>query len=235
MSQMQVSNSHIAFNGWRTGSMYSFRDAARLAGVSTTTVKNWLFGHTVGNRHVKPLFQSDNSTMVSFLQMIEIMIAGRFRKSVSGRKRIPFKDVRIAYKNAQKIFALDYPFAHLRLRAISGHIIHELKGDITLATYQSLNVPEQWTMPGLLDKTIDELDYDEELVARWYPIGKTVPIVIDPRLSAGLPVIKGRGVTVQAIRNRFRAGLRIEFIAKDFAMDTDTVETALRYGDKVAA
>ena len=90
-------------------------------------------------------------------------------------------------------------------------------------------------MPGLLRETIDQIEYDDELAARWFPIDKTVPIVVDPKLSTGLPVIQGRGVTVQAIRKRFKSGLRIDFIARDFDMDPDLVETALRYSDKVAA
>ena len=62
-----------------------------------------------------------------------------------------------------------------------------------------------------------------------------VPIVVDPRISTGLPVIEGRGVTVQAICNRFNSGLKIDFIAKDFDMDRDLVETALQYWEKIAA
>ena len=34
-----VINGHQALNGWRTESMYTFSEAAHLAGVSTTTVK----------------------------------------------------------------------------------------------------------------------------------------------------------------------------------------------------
>ena len=61
----QVTNGHESANGWRTQSMYSFSEAAHLADVSTTTVKNWLFGYTVKGREVPPLFPSDNGDMVS--------------------------------------------------------------------------------------------------------------------------------------------------------------------------
>jgi uncharacterized protein (DUF433 family) len=45
----------------------------------------------------------------------------------------------------------------------------------------------------------------------------------------------GRGVTVQAIRKRFKAGLRIEFIAEDFEMEPSLVETPLQYWEQIAA
>ena len=101
--------------------------------------------------------------------------------------------------------------------------------------FQALDAPEQWTLPGLLRETIYQLEYDQELVARWFPIGKKVPIVIDPRYSTGQPVIQGRGVTVQAIRKRFNAGLNINLIAEDFKMNPVLIETALRYSEKVVA
>ncbi len=230
-----MTNGHETLNGWRTESMYSFSEAAHLADVSTTTVKNWLFGYSVRGRDVPPLFPSSDAAMVSFLQMIEIMVAGRFRKSAVGGKSVPFRAVRDAYLNARESSGIEYPFAHLRLEALGGHIVHFLREGGSIASYQTLDTPEQWTMPGLLRETIDQIDYQHELASRWFPIGRSVPIVVDPRLSTGLPVIEGRGVTVQAIRNRFMAGLRIDFIAEDFAMDPELVETALRYGEKVAA
>ena len=215
--------------------MYSFREAANLADVSVSTVKNWLFGYSVGGREFPPVMPSDNMAMVSFLQMIEIMVAGRFRKSAPGSRPVPLKALRNAYDNAQKLYGIKYPFAHLKLESIGGHIIHLLENGALAASFQAVDLPEQWTLPGLIQDTIDQIEYDQELASRWYPIGKTVPIVVDPRISTGLPVIAGRGVTVQAIRNRFKAGLCIDFIAKDLDMDRDLVETALQYCEKVAA
>ena len=230
-----VTNGHEAINGWRTESMYTFAEAAQLANVSATTVRNWLFGYTVRGREVPPLFPSSNGTMVSFLQMIEIMVAGRFRKSTLG-KSPSFKKVRDAHMNARELWDMEYPFAHMKLEALGGHIVHFLKEGGSVATHQAVDDPGQWTLPGLLRRqTVDQIEYDDELAARWFPVGKTVPIVVDPKLSTGLPVIEGRGVTVQAIRKRFKAGLRIDFIAKDFKMDPSLVETALQYGERVAA
>ena len=229
----QMSNGHAAVNGWRTESMYSFAEAAHLAGVSTTTVKNWLFGYTVDGREVPPLFASTHRDMVSFLQMIEIMVAGRFRKSGN---RVSFKKVRVAHATAQQTWGVEHPFAHMTLEALGGHIVHFLKGSGGVNSFPALDAPGQWTLPGLLrGETVEQIEYHDELAARWFPAGKSVPIVVDPRLSAGLPVIKGRGVTVQAIHKRFKSGLRIDFIARDFQMDPLLVETALQYAEQAAA
>ena len=215
--------------------MYSFSDAARLAGVSTSTVKNWLFGYTIRDHQVPPLFPSGDSTMVSFLQMIEIMVAGRFRRSGSGSKSISFRKVRVAYTNAQQMWNLKHPFAHLKLEVIGGHIVNFLEHGSPEDSFQALDAPEQWTMPGTLQDTIAQIDYIQDLAARWFPVGRDIPIVVDPKISAGLPVIEGRGVTVQAISDQHVAGLDIEFIADDFEIPPSSVRTALEYWEKVAA
>ena len=109
-------------NGWRTQPMYSFSEVAHLAGVSTTTVRNWIFGYTIDERQVSPLLKAspDQTTFCSFLQLIEIVVAARFRMA----EHTSFQTVRSAYENAQKEFRLEYPFAHLQLKSIGRHIVH---------------------------------------------------------------------------------------------------------------
>jgi uncharacterized protein (DUF433 family) len=99
----------------------------------------------------------------------------------------------------------------------------------------ALDEPAQWALPGFVLETIRTLDYELELASRWFPVGRGVSIVIDPRFSAGLPTILERRVTVEAIRRRFKAGYSMRFIASDLKLERNLVEEAVRYGDLVAA
>ncbi len=221
--------SNNGHNGWRTDPLYTYGEAAHLAQVSASTVRNWLFGYTTKHGDVLPLFvYPAKQAMVSFLQLIEIVIAAKFRKA----ERISFKTVRRAYDNAKKEWGMEYPFAHVQLEALGGHIVHRIHEDTP--SLQSVDVPEQWTLPSLVIETIHQFDYVPDLVARWYPVGKSVPIVVDPRFSTGLPTIVGRGVTVGAIHKRFKSGQHLDFIADDFALDKSIVEEAIRYAELVA-
>jgi len=216
-------------NGWRTQPMYSFSEAAHLAGVSTSTVRNWLLGYTVKERQVSPLLKApqEQNTYCSFLQLIEIVVAARFRKA----ENTSFQTVKSAYVNAQKEWELEYPFAHLRLKSLGRHIVRILSGEPSL---QAVDQLKQWTLPGLVTETIDQLEYELELAAKWYPSGKKIPIVVDPRISAGVPVIEGRGVTVQNIEKRFYAGNQtFEFIARDLELQESVIQEVIRYAPKV--
>ena len=190
---------------WRTQPMYSFREAGRLASVSTTTVKNWFLGYTTRNaRDVPPLFPdgAERNSMISFVQLIETVVAARFRNS----HRLPYSNVHEAYRNAREILRVEYPFAHLRLEPLGGHIIARLEGEEIGQSHQALDLPPQRSLPGFVLEVINQIEYEDDLAAKWFPVGKGRPIVIDPRVSSGIPTIVDRGVTVQTICNRKKAG-----------------------------
>ena len=100
-----------------------------------------------------------------------------------------------------------------------------------------MDEPHQWTLPGLVQEVIEnQLYYEQDLAARWYPAGKMVPIVVDPQFSSGAPTIPGRGVTVGTIYRRWKDGdLSMDFIAQDFQLERDQVEYACKYAEQIAA
>ena len=216
-------------NGWRTQPMYSFKEVARLSGVSVSTVRNWLFGYTVDQRQVSPLIKaSPDTTSCSFLNLIEVMVAARFRKA----EGTSYEVVKRAYENARKLYSLEHPFASdLRLMAIGGHIVHMIKEKGSL---RAIDTPEQFTLPDLIVETMEQLEFELELASKWYPVGKNIPIVVDPYISSGVPVIQGRGVTVQSVEKRFYVGKQTwEFIAKDLALEQSVVEEVIRFAPRV--
>ncbi|HEY90564.1 MAG TPA: DUF433 domain-containing protein [Dehalococcoidia bacterium] len=214
---------------WRTQPMYSFRDVSRLSGVSVSTVKNWLVGYSTAQGEVEPLLRghASNEKACSFLHLIEIVVAAKFRKA----ERESYQTVRRAYDNARKLYNLEYPFASMDLKAIGGHIVHIMR--IPGISLQAIDQPEQYTIPDLVQEAIAQLDYEYDLAARWYPAGKEIPIVVDPRISAGLPVIQGRGITVETIKRRFQAKQKMEFIERDFELEHELVEEAIRFPEVV--
>jgi len=225
-----MSNNGNGKNGWRTQPMYSFTEVAHLSHVSVGTVRNWLLGYTVEQGTVEPLFkgQFDEEKACSFLQLIEIVVAAGFRKS----EHVPFRTVRLAYENAKKLYKYEYPFAHVELKAYGGHIVHIIR--VPGISLQAIDQPEQFTLPDLVQETLSQLEYEYELANRWWPVGKNIPIVVDPQISAGLPVVEGRGITVEAIHKRFKANQKMDFIAKDFDLEFGIVEEVIRYAEKVA-
>jgi uncharacterized protein (DUF433 family) len=206
-------------NRWRTQPMYSYREVAELAHVS------------VGSEHgrVQPLFKQHRveDRACSFLVLVEIVVAANFRKA----EGVPFARVKQTHDNAESLYKLQYPFARVELKAIGGHIVRVLR--VPGASLQAVDSPEQYTIPDLVQQIIeDQLDFELDLASRWYPVGKKIPIVVDPKISAGLPVVKGRGVTVETIFKRFKADQTMASIARDYQLERGIVEKVIQFREK---
>lgn len=214
---------------WRRAPIYTLAEAAHLTNVHPVTVKRWLNG----DGDSPPVVKGDGSRqLVSFLTLVEIAVAKLFRQ-----RNVRLERIRKAHDFAARRMETDYPFAFARLAALGGHILAEFQeespggGSLLALEHPS----EQWTLPGLVIETLSALDFEADLASRWFPLGREVPIVIDPRFAAGMPTIAERRVTVETIRKRFKTGMSIDFIADDLRLDNQTIEDAVRYGDLVAA
>lgn len=58
-------------------------------------------------------------------------------------------------------------------------------------------------------------------------------IVVDPRVMAGKPVIKGTRITVDTILELLAAGMKPEEIAEDYNISLEDIRAALLYAAKV--
>ena len=219
-------------NGWRTSPLYTISEAAQLAKTTSGTIKRWLFGAD----GYEPLFdgvgtETHDSTMVSFIQLVEIVVAKNFRQ----KGRVSLCVVRKAYENAKRELDVKYPFASLKLESLAGHIILQMLGAKAHEGLPAMDAPGLTTIPGLTIEVLKDFEYESELATRWWPLGKDCPIVIDPRFSAGVPTVPERRVTIGNIRKRWLAGQTMRFISKDLALEEATVEEVLRYGESIAA
>jgi len=183
---------------------------------------------------MRPVFGRRDKTVqrvveVSFLQLAEIVIVSRFRSG-----KVTLRRIRNAHQYARDTWYLDYPFARLSLQTDGVRVLSEFEREEPGVTLLALDESGQLTLPGYVAVAIETFDFEQDLAARWFPLGKTVPIVIDPQYCAGVPTIPKRRLTIHAIRKRWTAGYSIDFIADDLVLDAELVEDALRYSQKVA-
>ncbi len=220
---------------WRLRPMYTVAQTARLAGISTATVKRWLYGYQRADAQMRPVFGEkdrprEDYAEISFLQLIEVVIAGRFRA-----RGVSLERIRRAHEYARNYFNTGYPFADVRLRTDGTHILHEFEEAEPGASLLALDQSGQLTLPKMVVSTLISIDFETDLAARWFPAGRDVPIVIDPRFGAGLPTIPERRLSISTIHKRWKSGQTIQFIAEDFELEPPVVERALQYAERLAA
>lgn len=206
--------------------LYSFPETDRLAKVTPGTSRRWLRGYSFWygseRREMPPITPTEGSRdAASFIDLMEVAAIGELIKTGFSLRRI------------RKI----NEYCRLYLRRPRPLVTEEFKvagEDIFVA--QSFDVlvnvgydagMQAWFE--ILDPFLEDVDYENDLVRRWWPLGKNHMVVVDPDYGFGLPVIAGTGVRTEIIAERARAGDSTEEITYDFGVTERQIEDALQW------
>jgi uncharacterized protein (DUF433 family) len=209
---------------------YSFSDADYIADVSRGTSRRWIAGYRYRNSAgqlvarppVIPAFELIDRDGVSFVDLVEIVAIGRLKAKGFGLRRI--RDV---VRLCQELLGVEHPLAVLQFKADGREIFVQRGAALLDVSHGKRKGLQAWDH--ILGPYLDTLDYDDEIVRRWWPLGRDIPIVVDPEYGFGYPVVAGSGVRTEIILERFRAGDLQEQIAKDFNLQPIEVERALQF------
>jgi uncharacterized protein (DUF433 family) len=168
------------------------------------------------------------TVQASFLELVEILVAARFRID----EKVSLKRIRSAHEFARKELLVPFPFASLEFVQNGGHLMHRFEDTEPGPGHMALDLHGQWALPEVVQGAYDAVEFDEQMhgafASRYYPFGRTTPIIVDPHLAAGRPVLLGTRVPIRTIADRFRAGDSIVLLASDYDLETSTVEEAIR-------
>jgi uncharacterized protein (DUF433 family) len=209
-----------------TSPRYSFSEADRLAGVSRGTARRWLSGYMyrddAGRSVTLPPITpgTADSGAASFLDLVEIVAIGGLKQA-----GFPTRAIRQIVRNCQEILGVHRPLTTLKFK-VGGREVFVDQGDVLVEVGRRKRM-QAWNH--ILVPFLANLDYTHEVASRWWPLGRDLPIVVDPEYGQGLPVIEGSGVRTEIVRERAEAGDLIEQIAEDFSLSSIEVERALQF------
>jgi uncharacterized protein (DUF433 family) len=157
---------------------------------------------------------------VSFLDVVEVVAIGGLKGAGFSTRAI-----RQIVENCQELLGIERPLISLRFK-VGGREVFVDQGDVLLEVGRRKR-EHAWN--DILAPFLASLDYTGDVASRWWPLGRDVPIVLDPEYGHGLPVVAGSGVRTEIIRERAEAGDLIQQIASDFHLDCIDVERALQF------
>ena len=207
--------------------LYSYSEADYLAGATRGTASRWLSGYRYKSisgdvTQRPPVTKRADIELkgVSFVDLVEVVAIGRL-------KEIGFSllDIRRMVENCQAVFNVRHPLASLEFK-VGGEEVFVSQGG-TLVEILKGRGRRAWQE--VLQPFIETLDYHGQLAKRWWPLGKSVPVLVDPEYGYGFPVIQGSGVRTEIILERLQAGDSREQIAEDFKVHPKEVDSALRF------
>src|SRR5215216_1107722 len=204
--------------------LYSFAEADRIARVTPNTSRRWLKGYSFWydgeHRKMPPVtWTPETKDAVSFVDLMEVATIGKLRK-----KGFSFKRIRKINAAARLYLKKSRPLVTETFKVVGRDIFVDDGFGILVDVGYGAGM-QAWDE--VLDPFLDTVEYEGEIVRRWWPLGKDHVVVVDPDYGFGLPVIEGVGVRTEIIAERCEAGDSNKEITYDFGVTPDQIEDAL--------
>lgn len=220
---------------------YPAAEAARILNLSIATVRAWCFGYTYRTgkgsaKKFQPVIRPANSNarLLSFANLCELHVLSAIRR----RHRIPLPRVRSSVQYVRSELGSDRPLIDRQFstNGIDLFVQHASK---------LLNVSQQGqeALRGDFEQALARIERDSDGVpVRLFPYSRTSvsdkqqpkTIVIDPRLAFGRPVLSSAAIRTEVIVGRFRAGDSMADMAKDYDVEEQEIEEAIRFENRAA-
>ncbi len=165
---------------------------------------------------------------IDFYTMVELVIFAEFRD-----QKLPSEEIIKTHKNLSGRYNTAYPFANkeilLGLRTDGYKLyMHELDSTETADGSGQLNL-------AFIQAFFKELEFDaDNLATRFWPMGKSNCVVVDPKRQFGHPVVANTNIFPETIYNMHLAKEPIPFIAFTYDLTEKQVRDAIQYCTKAA-
>lgn len=212
---------------------YALAEAARYLKLPAATLRTWTLGRayptTRGPGRFPVLIHpaGKNPTSLSFWNLIEAHVLRAFRTEHG----VSIKELRRAVEFAEKRLQIDRLLLRPELRSEAGQLFLERYGQLI-----NLSASGQLAMRHVLENHLARVIWDEaRFPVRLHPFlaadthAGAMPIVIDPRLAFGRPVLLSQRISTAAIVDRIDAGERPADVALDYGLTEADIDQAVLY------
>lgn len=212
---------------------YSFSEAARYVRVPSATLRTWVVGREVtssaGRRHHTGLIRpaDPRHRVLSFNNLIEAHVLRSLRTSHG----VAFPEIRKAIAYAEQSLLIERLLLSSELQSSAGELFLERYGQLI-----NLSKSGQLAMRSLLESHLQRVEWDTNSVPhRLFPFARSEtlpdarPIVIDPSIGFGRPILVRAGISTRVIVDRIDAGEAPESVADDYGLSVTDVREAVVY------
>ncbi len=217
----------------RDAAAYTLVEAARYVRLPVATLRSWVLGRQYptaeGKAEFPPLITpaSRKPSWLSFSNLIEAHVL----RSLRAEHGVPVKELRRALTFAEQTLGIDRLLLRPELRANAGKVFLDRYGELI-----DLTASGQLAMRKLFEEHLKRIEWDSSrFPVRLYPFltasapSVERPIVIDPRISFGRPVVVSKGISTSTIAERLDAGEKVDDIAADYDLAPTEIEEAAVY------
>jgi uncharacterized protein (DUF433 family) len=209
---------------------YKVATAARIVRMNKTTLRTWVLGRSYPTRTGRKEWPAlvriadPKEERLSFANLVEVHVLSALRD-----KRVRVDRIRAATRFIRDKMGTLHPLADVDTHTDSVDIYVEYLGRLV-----NITNPQTELRP-IVERYLQRIERDEKgLASRLYPLTRDVPtdqtpIVIDPSVRFGRPVLASTNIETSIVAERFFAGESTASLAKDFGIHEAEVEDAIRF------
>jgi uncharacterized protein (DUF433 family) len=206
--------------------------AASVLDMSRSTLHWWLEGGDRNGRHYEPVLRAEptGSKEVTWGELVEARYLRAYRRDLG----VKLGSLRAFISYLRETLGVPYPLAHARpWVGADRHLLvaaqseTELDPDLWVA-YEPPTGVVLLTAPA--ESFLERVQFDEDnngIVVRLRPAGPNSPVIIDPEVRFGSPMVAG--IPTETLDEMVHAGDSIESVAVGYELSLDDVVAALDY------
>jgi hypothetical protein len=171
--------------------------------ISRQTIARWLRGYDYSHggkiKHSDPLWRSDyanddDTIELSFRDLIEIRFVKAFRDL-----GLSLTTVRQCFKRAVECVKDERPFSTQKFRTDGETIFLQITRDVHEGELLDLK-RRQGVFHRIVAPSLHDLEFDANIVARWFPLGMSRrTVVLDPARAFGRPIALDSGIPAEIL------------------------------------
>jgi len=211
---------------------YSFREVALAIGVPTSTVRAWCLGQSNFKSLLELPSEWKDFHALSFFNLIEMQVIAELRRE----HNVSMNRVREALSFLKKNVPVPHPLVEKELSVTPNqrvYIIHE-------GRHIDISSGGQWPLDAVVRHLLRRVTRGRKGILSFFPhvampkrvkidADEYAPIVVDPEVCFGRPVIAGTGIPTDVIADRRRGGDSVKRIAEDYDLPEDKIAAALTF------
>ena len=218
--------------------VYQMNEAARLLGIPDKTLRRWVDGDRRFNRVMEPLIRPEHTgiTDVTWGEFVEAGFLAECR-----HRRLPIERLRPLVVRLREQLQTRYPLAQAKplysdglqllwreqkVLGLDRNLFLVVEG--SRGPYQLVFTPVARQFFGRVE--FEPPDSESGVVAKWYPWQGSRRIVLDPRVSFGLPHINGvRTETIAELRAAGESVSTLHSVYGSYGLTTQDIEEAVSF------
>jgi uncharacterized protein (DUF433 family)/DNA-binding transcriptional MerR regulator len=211
---------------------YSIREVALSIGVPVSTVRAWCLGQANFRSLLGLPATWKEHHALSFFNLIEMQVIAELRREHG----VPMKRVRAALRFLTENVPVAHPLVEKELLVTPNqrvYIVHD-------GRHIDISAGGQWPLDAVVRSLLRRVHRGRKGIVAFFPrvtppkrssltADEYAPIIVDPEVCFGRPVIAGTGIPTDVIADRYLGGDRSRKMAEDYDLSEAQITAALRF------